>query len=325
MNCMEVFHYVSDQVKDLPLFEATSNLCHQNDGAIYNDFDNPAPFGDHIDHTLSFSSQNMDLLPASESSVRKADNSLVTTTEVEHAIMESDRMEGNWNEDLIFNTDSFIYGGEIDKEYMLNVYTLLTTEKSVLDELSERAVEIFNIRKRNNWAVGDTVYDAWLLRSGYERPHFDKQQFALEHPDLDLPVATSSEEPKVICKFSPVAECRKRRRISTSSEDSNSDGNTSNSSPSISSLLQRESDNESTEGGMSPSLATRSSQNVDKKPSSADLKRYVPKKCLTKEPESIDISDISENDDKADVWFQVSKFEAPKKVLEKIIISSDDE
>ena len=319
MNCMEIFHYVSDQLKEIPLFEATSNLCQQKDGAIYNDFDNPTPFGDQVDHMLSFSSQNMDLLPVSESSTRMNDGSLVTRTEVEHAIMESDRMEGNWNKDMVFNTDAFQYGGEIDENYMSDVYTLLTTERNVLDELSERALEIFQIRRRNNWAIGDSVYDAWLLSCGYERPCFNKDQFLSNHPDLEIPVTIPTEQPKTTCKFTPVTPCRKRRRISSSSE---SDSNTDTSEGSLSSLclMPRESDDsEDAKGDLSPSIATRMSQPIDRKPSPTELKRYTVSKAVD------EVLEISDCDSKSDVWFEVSKFTAPKKILEKIVISSDDE
>ena len=322
MNCMEIFHYVSDQLKDVPLFEATSYFCKQNDGAIYNDFDNPTPFGDQVDQMLSFSSQNMDLLPVSGNQTRTTVDSLVTRTEVEHAIMESDRIEGNWNEDMVFNTDAFQYGGEIDEKYMSDVYTLLTKEEKVLDELSERALEIFNIRRRNNWAIGDTVYDAWLLRSGYERQCFRKEQFILDHPDLEIPVTKSIEEAKTTCKFTPVSPCRKRRRISSSSDsDSNGDGDTSESSLSTLCLLPRQSDDlDSAEGGLSPSLATRSSQPIDKKPSQAELKRFVASKNVTDE-----VLTLSDDDNKSDVWFEVTKYMAPKEISETINISSDDE
>lgn len=90
MYCMDVFHYVADQLKDTPLFEATTkNTTLNGFGAIFNDFDNPNPFDNATHPGLSFSSQSTELSAANETL-----DQIISLPEVDHAILESDRVEG---------------------------------------------------------------------------------------------------------------------------------------------------------------------------------------------------------------------------------------
>lgn len=154
---MDVFHYVADQLRDTSLFEVTTKSTTLNGfGAIFNEFDNPSPFDDATNPKLSFSSQTTELSAANETS-----HQIISLPEVDHAILESDRVEDLWNEDLAFNTDLFDYRGEApDESYYEKVFLLLTMEQATLEKISDKAKLVFEIRLRNNWALGDTIYDA---------------------------------------------------------------------------------------------------------------------------------------------------------------------
>jgi len=218
---MQVFHYLADQLKDTPLFEATTTSTTSNGfGAIFNDFDNPNPFDGVVNTNLSFSSQSTEL-----STVEGNLQNCVTVPEVDHAILESDRVEGLWNEDLVFNTDLFHYGNEAaDDEYYRKVFLLLTEEDhTTLNTISDRAKRIFEIRHRNGWEMGDTVYDAWLIRNGKERKWFSKKELVKRFPALDSKSSADSSSSNEDVHETILHGRRRKRKLSMFFQGSSDD------------------------------------------------------------------------------------------------------
>ena len=180
---MEVFHYVADQLKEIPLFEATTAAAASAGiGAIFNDFDNPSPFDESSTSNLSFSSQSTELNSTVDLIVEEG----VSLPEVDCAILESDRIEGLWNEDLTFEKELFDYGSEAaNEEYYRKVYLLLTESLAIVENISEKAERDFEIRCRNNWQLRDSVYDAWLIQNEKQREFFSKERLKNQFPDLE--------------------------------------------------------------------------------------------------------------------------------------------
>ena len=72
------------------------------------------------------------------------DTPLVTEHEIDHAILESDRVEGTWNDHVLFDTDNFDYGGDsMDDQYLQKVHNLLTVETDILENLTEKLRSYF--------------------------------------------------------------------------------------------------------------------------------------------------------------------------------------
>ena len=71
--------------------------------------------------------------------------------------------------------------------YCKKVYKLIKNIDGCWDEisLSREARLMFQRRHRMEWDQPDSVYDAWLLRRGLERPWFDNHMFFdVMHPEL---------------------------------------------------------------------------------------------------------------------------------------------
>ena len=314
---MQVFHYVADQLKEVELFEATSaTTASEGTGAIFNDFDNPSPFDDSFASNLSFGSQTTQL-----SSTFGTVDEGVSVPEVDHAILESDRVEGLWNQHLVFDTDLFDYGeGAPDDNYYRKVHLLLTKNKDVVENISEMAERIFLIRHRNNWRLKDSVYDAWLIKNGRERAEFSRTHLAKQFPDLE--------------------KSQKKRRMSCSPHSCGEDlvenpVGRKKSRPSM--LFQSSSEDD---GDESPSMLSQSRiiNTVPKVKDVGDIPESKPRTLLLSRFKStlVDSSKISlisdddtqteeDEDNKDDILFSVMKFKAKVSSKEAIVLFSDEE
>lgn len=177
---MSVFHYVADQLKDVDLFDSKPSEAIK-DGSIYNDFDG-CPL-DLLDD------DSVDLFCFSQTSNTQTNDSNVDTciTEaVDNAIMEEDAAVGVLSEHLQWETPLFDSTSDLDcGEYMNKVFILATDSERGLDELTitKEAVSMFERRLRTNWEGSDSVYDAWLLKKGFQRACFDYHKFHVCFPD----------------------------------------------------------------------------------------------------------------------------------------------
>jgi len=121
-----------------------------------------------------------------------------------------------------------------DKQYRKKVYEMLRDNTTDI-ELSDRAVEIFEKRKAENWNGANTIYDLWLLGMQEPRDWFPVEVFEVEYPDyLDLVnnIAPTDSENSSTCDVqvgqSEHQPQRKRRkssahRFSTTTEGSSSE------------------------------------------------------------------------------------------------------
>ena len=216
INCMDVFHYVASELRGVSLFD---NVCRTSTetGAIYNDFDqlyNPMK-SKRISMSYSQPQTNGE-------DQQKNVNELVPQDEIDHAVLEAERLEGTHYEHLTFDSINFDCTSEHpDREYRQKVYNILKDEhQSII--ISKEAREIFEIRKRNNWSFPDTVYDAWLLMQQKSRTWFPLVIFEAEHPeytDIVKEVMKSIDE-------TVVEPPTKRKRTVTSSGSDSSGENT---------------------------------------------------------------------------------------------------
>ncbi|XP_066929136.1 uncharacterized protein [Clytia hemisphaerica] len=189
INCMEVFHYLAEQLKHEPIFDTPTHRWNgagaaKGMGAVFNDFDfspmdlmladENAEFS--LSQTPSIPSNNVQTADADVPSSPSNSKDSATVEAIDHAIMEADRVEGVLYEDLSWDTPLFDNASEkCDEEYVQKVVELASNNEGCWDALhiSDKAVSMFRRRARVFWDGPDTVYDAWLVRKGYERPWFD--------------------------------------------------------------------------------------------------------------------------------------------------------
>ena len=157
---------------------------------------------------------------------------------IEHALLDADATDGILAEDTTFDHPSFDIAYECaDEDYMQKVYTIIT--KEWYDHpLQERAKSIFEMRRRNKFDKADTVYDAWLLRSGHERDFLPKSKFFKHFPELrftcdDLACSSSDEDTNAYSSNNPASddsssdiERRMSRKKRKSIKESDSDEET---------------------------------------------------------------------------------------------------
>ena len=190
---MAVFHYVAHLLRDEPIFDTPIN-DQMNDGAagmgaIYNDFDfNPMSLlhDEEIEH-FSFS-QQLTNSRVTDNDVASAGNAAALVQALDHAIIKADEHEGINYEDLVWDTELFDNSSETcDLAYMEKVVTLASNTNGSWESLglTEKAVNMFRRRLRTKWEGADTVYDAWLIRKGCERPWFDYHLLDTTYPDFD--------------------------------------------------------------------------------------------------------------------------------------------
>ncbi|XP_066933575.1 uncharacterized protein [Clytia hemisphaerica] len=116
------------------------------------------------------------------------DDNTALVQALDHAIIQADRNEGILYEDLQWETELFDNVSEVcDTDYIEKVITLAANVHDVWDslQLTENAKNMFRRRLRINWEGPDTVYDAWLVRKGYERSWFDYPLLYSKYPDFD--------------------------------------------------------------------------------------------------------------------------------------------
>ena len=195
---MEVFHYVANELNGEPLFDSAVDKW-QDTGSVYNDFDSASTsLMITSEECAEFSfSQKMTSSPAKTSTV--------ITEAIDYAVMDADMHDGLLYEHLVWESSMFDNVSETcDDAYIKKVYNLVRDVDGCWSDLtvSEQAEKMFHRRFRANWEAPDTVYDAWVILRGWERPWFDNHRFNVLFPDI-------LEEMKT-----PNPAKRKRRRLS---------------------------------------------------------------------------------------------------------------
>ena len=169
---MQVFHYLADQLKHTPIFDRSQADLSQNDeGAIYNDFDNDPMdlLDDQNESSFSFSQCQSDIsIEEPEEAPEEAVRSVIMSAE--HA----------------GPSNSVERSSDISsKEYLTLVYKL-----AILDDdawaylrITPQSLKAYQIRYENEWSGKDVVYDAWLLSQDKTRLVFPYEKFHEMFPD----------------------------------------------------------------------------------------------------------------------------------------------
>ena len=231
INCMEIFHYLAIQLKDVSNFECGPVTTQSiTTGAIYNDFDcNPREALGGIDSNPTFSQE------VAHPSSPEHNDSTVPRDCLDHAILEADRQHGILYEHLAFDSPAFDCTSiEANKSYMEKVYAIIALEDDVWKKLnvSESALKFFEMRRRVNWQGADTVYDAWLICNEYSREWFPHHKFKKLYPNIEEIIKRSSD--KVHIKASGSSSSSS---LSSSSSSSTSSSSSSTMSPSHLSIV----------------------------------------------------------------------------------------
>ena len=91
---------------------------------------------------------------------------------VDHVVLEADRYEPVFYYTLTFeHPDYDISSSAPDKEYMEKVYNIATIGFKELP-ITQKVLEIYEMRQRGKWEEPDSVYDTWLLSNNSRRKWF---------------------------------------------------------------------------------------------------------------------------------------------------------
>ena len=236
---MQVFHYVANALKDVPLFDSDTDdaIPAEDSGAVYNDFDySPMELLQTNGNDFCFS-QTTNL----QKEDKEAETSTASMQEaVDHAVMAADESVGVQYEHLSWESEYFDNASDsCDESYCQKVYKLVTNYEGCWDSLgiSTAGEMMFQRRLRTKWDMPDTVYDAWLIKSGFKRPWFDTHLFFdVLFPDVSEIILPCEDLESIPC-FQPVVNSS--RENTDTSDDTNSttsnEGNSSSGSPSGSS------------------------------------------------------------------------------------------
>lgn len=200
---MEVFHWVANQLKDVPLFSSQLELESERVGAVYNDFDQDQPFGPDDDLDLNFS-------------FTQSENN--TINDEERRIENQTEMMNTEEHTVFFDLENFDCTSYYpDNLYRKKVYDLLTTEVHCVI-LTEDDLSLYNKRMETDWKGPDTVYDLWLIGQCKERTWFPLKQFAEEYPDYKEIVGKIGDEEQAKKDKSEQKRNKKRRRVRIESD-----------------------------------------------------------------------------------------------------------
>ena len=104
---------------------------------------------------------------------------------MDHAVLEADR-----HEPVFYNTLSFehpdydISSSAPEKEYMKKVYKIATVGFKELP-ITQKELEIYEMRQRGEWEGPNSVYDACLLPNNSRRKWFPYNIFTKLYPDWE--------------------------------------------------------------------------------------------------------------------------------------------
>ena len=159
IHCMEVFHYLADVLKNVPIFESNTMQPEQRTGAIYNDFDKENPF-----EGLS-GEENWTMTLTQDAT---SDVEVISQEEVDKTIL---RQQLKY-ESQLFDEKS----ASATDSYVSKVKKILDTG-NLYDAISEDHVGVYRERYRQKWLEPDSFYDAWLILNKKSREFFPEHKF----------------------------------------------------------------------------------------------------------------------------------------------------
>ncbi|XP_066926777.1 uncharacterized protein [Clytia hemisphaerica] len=185
-NCMEVFHWVALQLKDVPIFSCPIRE-KTKDGACYNDFDNENPFSSDDSDALEFSftqpTAAEEVANAQPGPSRPSSSSSRSKT-FEDVLDETYYMLENFDR----------YASNPDYQYREKVYKLLKEYREVRVPMPDEILKKYRQRYESDWQGADTVYDMFLLGKQKERSWFPYEIFEAEYPDYQSIIGAIIDE-----------------------------------------------------------------------------------------------------------------------------------
>ncbi|XP_066920801.1 serine-rich adhesin for platelets-like [Clytia hemisphaerica] len=326
INCMEVFHYLAEQLKHEPIFDTPTHRWNgagaaKGMGAVFNDFDfspmdlmladENAEFS--LSQTPSIPSNNVQTVDADVPSSPSNSKDSATVEAIDHAIMEADRVEGVLYEDLSWDTPLFDNASEkCDEEYVQKVVELASNNEGCWDALhiSDKAVSMFRRRARVFWDGPDTVYDAWLVRKGYERPWFDYHLMNCSFPSFDPEAEQEPSTPQQLQlpTVSPLKECLDQSNDAERNEQQSEEINlpsTSTANPSEEEPLKEITSNQPTREETN-SASTSTTNQLEEDPLK-DITSYQPPREETNSP-----STSTANQSEEDPLLEITSYQPPR-------------
>ena len=113
------------------------------------------------------------------STAKKNNEELVPQRVIDVAVLEADNMEAILYEHVSFESDPMDYISEArDMNYMTKVYKIATFGwRDLVQQMTTKTFEIFQMRERTGWEGADALYDAWLLSHNFCRIWFPYKMF----------------------------------------------------------------------------------------------------------------------------------------------------
>ena len=186
-NCMQVFHYCAEDLKDQDLFsdndededmELDGN--NSDEGALHNDFDRDDSVQLMSINEIATYEFSQDKL---KSTVDKAEEStrlsVVPKKVLDELFLNMDHLEPKrwWNPHGMFQS----YGDPKSAEY--HKHTMLIAAGCWKQMgFSKRDLMHFKLRYENKWSGSDTFYDAWLINEGLRCTEFDYNLLIERYP-----------------------------------------------------------------------------------------------------------------------------------------------
>ena len=183
INCMDIFHYVADQLRHEPLFDNSTTRTNEGMGAIYNDFDfDPINFlNDAADEEFTYS-QTSNLVARYVVNTRE----VVPSVAVDYAIIQADDREGILYDDLTFDHPLHDIESDINTlVYLQKLYTIISSEwRNICPLITSNTLKAYERRKAVNWKGSDTFYDMWLMATHSIRECFPVDKFKKIYPNF---------------------------------------------------------------------------------------------------------------------------------------------
>ncbi|XP_066928609.1 uncharacterized protein [Clytia hemisphaerica] len=249
-NCMQVFHYCAEVLKETPLFEtcddayvfAPATGAPEEEGAVYNDYDGAAhtklvALSDFHDEEDELDSSQAAISQIHEQIIR---DPLIDDEDIDYYFLESDEANpARWSkEHNLFSTE------KNTTHYRLAINTLTYMSEDDWKKVPIHCDDIkrYLIRKRRKWRGADTFYEAWLIRESRKQttviPETPEKATSPEPDQLLSPAVTtstplnkcvgkSSAQPRII-KFSPLKRKRQHGATADKRNDTNNDSDSIN-------------------------------------------------------------------------------------------------
>jgi len=171
--------YVAHVLKDVELFDSDNRANQSNEGSIYYDRCPLDLLHSNSDDQFCYSqTSNLDRKDKAE------EESEALKEAVDHAIMAEDKAVGVQYNHLQWETEFYDnYSDIVSPKYLEKVYRLATDDDLWHDlNFTKETIAMFERRLRTQWEDTDSVYDAWVIRKGLERPLFDYHTFHIRYP-----------------------------------------------------------------------------------------------------------------------------------------------